>query len=235
MGSAQCRQLAQARAELDWIADLPSECGQRVLSNLDAAFVNFWNAEHPAGFPARKRRGQRMSIPFKGQMLVVRKLNRHWAEVKLPKLGWVRFRLSRAIGGTIRNAVVSRDGTGWHISFGVHTGRRPDAPNGRPACGVDFGVAASAFVSTETEPRRMPETLRPNEWKRLQHLERRKARQLTYAKKHNGGKRSNRLRRTTAQIAKLKTRQANRRQDFTHKPQPTSPKTTASSVSRICA
>jgi putative transposase len=206
-----------------------------VLSNLDAAFVNFWNAEHPAGFPARKRRGQRMSIPFKGQMLVVRKLNRHWAEVKLPKLGWVRFRLSRAIGGTIRNAVVSRDGTGWHISFGVHTGRRPDAPNGRPACGVDFGVAASAFVSTETEPRRMPETLRPNEWKRLQHLERRKARQLTYAKKHNGGKRSNRLRRTTAQIAKLKTRQANRRQDFTHKPQPTSPKTTASSVSRICA
>ncbi|MGP3967523.1 RNA-guided endonuclease InsQ/TnpB family protein [Streptomyces sp. 6N223] len=217
MGSAQCKQLAQARAEMDWIADLPSECGQRILANLDAAFLNFWNPDHPAGFPARKKRGHHMSIPFKGQRIEVRKLSRHWAEVRLPKLGWVRFRLSRALGGTIRNAVVSRDGNGWHVSFGVHTARSPDAPNGKPGCGVDFGVAASAYVSTEDTPRTMPPILKPNERKRLKALEQRKARQLTYAKDHAGGTYSGRLRRTIAQIARLKTRQANRRQDFTHK------------------
>lgn len=217
MGGEQCKQLAQARAEVGWIKDLPSECGQRVLANLDAAFLNFWNPDHPAAYPSRKRRGARMSIPFKGQTLVVRRLNRHWAEVKLPKLGWVRFRMPRALGGTIRNAVASRDGNGWHISFGVHTGRTPDAPNGKPACGVDFGVAASAFVSTETGPRRMPPTLKPNERKRLKYLEQRKSRQLTYAKKHRDGKYSNRLRRTIRQIATVKTKQANRRSDFTHK------------------
>ncbi|MFE5584286.1 RNA-guided endonuclease InsQ/TnpB family protein [Kitasatospora sp. NPDC056531] len=217
MGSAQCRQLAIARSELDWMADLPSECGQRVLANLDAAYLNFWNPSHPAGFPTRKKRGDRMSIPFKGQYIEVRKLNRHWAEARLPKLGWVRFRLSRALGGVIRNATVSQDGTGWHIAFGIHTGHAPGAPNGKPGCGVDFGVAASAFVSTETTARLMPPTLTPAEQARLKHLERRKARQLTYAKKHNGGRYSNRLRTTTAQIAKLRTRQANRRQDFTHK------------------
>ncbi|MFF3110258.1 RNA-guided endonuclease InsQ/TnpB family protein [Kitasatospora sp. NPDC057904] len=217
MGSAQCRELAIARSELDWMADLPSECGQRVLANLDAAYLNFWNPDHPAGFPARKKRGHRMGIPFKGRYIEVRKLSRHWAEVRLPKLGWVRFRLSRAVGGTIRNATVSRDGTGWHVSFGVHTGRIPDASNGRPGCGVDFGVAASAFVSTETEPRLMPPTLNKAEQARLTHLERKKARQLTHAKRHNGGRYSNRLRRTMAQIARLKTRQANRRLDFTHK------------------
>ncbi|MEU9114266.1 transposase [Streptomyces sp. NPDC048483] len=216
MGSAQCKQLAQARAELDWIADLPSECGQRVLANLDAAFLNFWNPDHPSGFPARKKRGHRMSIPFKGQRIEVRKLSRHWGEVRLPKLGWVRFRLSRALGGVIRNATVSRDGTGWHISFGVHTGRRPAAPNGEPACGVDFGVSASAYVSTETEPRTMPPALTTTEQARLRFLEHRKARQLSYAKKRNGGRYSGRLRKTIAQIAKLRTRQANRRQDFTH-------------------
>ncbi|MFD8085650.1 RNA-guided endonuclease InsQ/TnpB family protein [Kitasatospora sp. NPDC059722] len=217
MGSAQCGQLTAARAELDWMADLPAECGQRVLANLDAAYLNFWNPNHPAGFPAWKKRRERMSIPFKGQRIEVHKLNRHWAEVRLPKLGWVRFRLSRALGGTIRNATVSRDGTGWHVSFGVHMGRIPDAPNGRPGCGVDFGVAASAFASTETEPRLMPPTLTKAEQARLKHLERKKARQLTYAKKHNGGRYSNRLRRTMAEIAKIRARQANRRADFTHK------------------
>ncbi|MCJ1677142.1 transposase [Streptomyces sp. APSN-46.1] len=213
----QCKHLTAARTDLDWIGDLPAQAGQQILRSLDRAYDNFWNPGHPAGFPVRKKRGHRLSVPFPGQAVEVRKLNRKWAEVRLPKLGWLRFRLSRAIGGTIRNATVSRDGNGWHISLGVHTGRKPDAPNGKPACGVDFGVAASAFVSTETTPRLMPQTLTANEKKRLKALEQRKARQFTYAKKHNGEKYSNRLRATIAQIATLTTRRANRRRDFTHK------------------
>ncbi|MFF5130069.1 RNA-guided endonuclease InsQ/TnpB family protein [Streptomyces syringium] len=164
-----------------------------------------------------KKRGHRLSIPFPGQAVEVRKLNRKWAEVRIPKLGWLRFRLSRAVGGSIRNATISRDGNGWHVSFGVHSGRKPDAPNGLPACGVDFGVTSSAYVSTETAPRLMPPSLTESEKARLKHLEQKKARQVTYAKKRNGGKYSRRLRRTLGQIGKLKSRQANRRQDFTHK------------------
>ncbi|MEV0370904.1 transposase [Streptomyces sp. NPDC050636] len=209
--------LTQARCELDWVADLAAQSAQQVVRHLDAAYANFWNPDHSAGFPSFKKRGRRLSVSFPGQAVSVRKLNRHWAEVRLPKLGWVKFRLSRAVGGTIRNATVSRDGNGWHISFGVHTGRKPDAPNGKPECGVDFGVAASAYVSTETTARRMPPTLTKSEKARLRFLEQRKARQITYAKKHAGGRYGNRLRKTIAQIAGLKTRQANRRADFTHK------------------
>ncbi|WP_329376297.1 transposase [Streptomyces sp. NBC_01351] len=213
----QCKYLTTARADLDWIGDLPAQAGQQILRQLDRAYDNFWNPGHAAGFPARKKRGHRVTVPFPGQAVEVRKLNRKWAEVRLPKIGWLRFRLSRALGGAIRNATISRDGNGWHISFGVHTGRRPDAPNGKPGCGVDFGVAASAFVSTETTPRFMPPTLLVNEKKRLKALEQRKARQIAYAKKHNGGRYGNRLRATIAQIAKLTTQRANRRRDFTHK------------------
>ncbi|MGR4879253.1 RNA-guided endonuclease InsQ/TnpB family protein [Streptomyces sp. LARHCF249] len=213
----QCRFLTAARTDLDWMGDLPAQTGQQILRQLDQSYANFWNPRHSARFPARKKRTHRLSVPFPGQAVEVRKLNRKWAEVRLPKVGWLRFRLSRAIGGTIRNATVSRDGSGWNISFGVHTGRRPDAPNGKPACGVDFGVAASAFVSTETSPRLMAPTLTANERKRLKALEQRKARQIAYAKKHQGGKYSRRLRTTIAQIAKLTARRVNRRRDFTHK------------------
>ena len=55
------------------------------------------------------------------------------------------------------------------------------------------------------------------EQRRLLGLERRKARQLRWAKRHNGGRSSRRLRRTIAQIAALRARQARRRLDFTHK------------------
>ncbi|WP_217507056.1 RNA-guided endonuclease InsQ/TnpB family protein [Streptomyces lunaelactis] len=213
----QCKQLTAARADLEWIRELPAQAGQQTLRILDRAYDNFWNPNHPADFPARKKRGHRLSVPLPGQAVEVRKLNRRWAEVRLPKLGWVRFRLSRALGGTIRNATVSQDGNGWHISFGIHTGRKPAAPNGKPGCGVDFGIASSAYVSTEDKPRQMPPTLTKNERKRLEYLEHKKARQQTYAKKHNGGKYSNRLRRTITAIGKLRTRQANRRSDFTHK------------------
>ena len=213
----QCKHLTAARADMEWMAGFPANAGQQILRNLDRAYDNFWNPEHPAAFPTRKKRGHRLSIPFPGQAVEVRKLNRKWAEVRIPKLGWLRFRFSRALGGTIRNATISRDGNGWHVSFGVHIEARPAPPNSEPACGVDFGVAASAYVSTETAPRLMPPSLTAAEKARLKFLEQKKARQITYAKKHNGGRYSSRLRKTIAQIAKLKTQQANRRQDFTHK------------------
>jgi putative transposase len=214
----QCAHLTRARADLPWLADLPAQSAQQVLRHLDAAYDNWWNAQHPAGAPDRKKRRVVLAVPFPGQAVEVRKLNRHWGGARLPKLGWVRFRMSRPLGGDLRNATVTVNGAGdWHISFGVATGAKAAPPNGRPGCGVDFGVACSAYVSDEDKPRLMPPTLTAGEQKRLLGLERRKARQVTYAKKHNGGRYSRRLRRTNAAIAGLKSRQARRRLDFTHK------------------
>jgi putative transposase len=213
----QCRQLTEARAELDWLADLPAQSAQQVLAHLDGAYANWWNPEHPAGPPRFKKRSGGPSVPFPGQAVAVRRVSRKWAQVWLPKLGWVRLRLSRPLGGALRNATVGRDALGWHVSFGVATGARPAAPNGLPGCGVDFGVACSAFVSTEPQPRLMPPTLTQGERRRLLGLERRKARQLHWAKRHNHGQYSRRLRRTITEIAALRARQARRRLDFTHK------------------
>jgi putative transposase len=215
--AGQCRHLTEARAELDWLANLPAQSAQQVLAHLDRAYDNWWDPKHPAGPPRFKKRRNELSVPFPGQAVAVRKLNNRWAEVRLPKLGWVPFRLSRPLGGEVRNATVSRDALGWHVAFGVATGARPVPPNGLPGCGVDFGVACSAYVSTETAPRLMPPTLTEGERRRLLGLERRKARQVRWAKRYNRGGYSGRLRRTIAEIARLRARQARRRADFTHK------------------
>jgi putative transposase len=215
--AGQCRQLTEARAELDWLANLPAQSAQQVLAHLDRAYDNWWDPKHPAGPPKFKKRRNELSVPFPGQAVAVRKLNSRWAEVRLPKLGRVPFRLSRPLGGVVRNATVSCDALGWHVAFGVATGARPVPPNGLPGCGVDFGVACSAYVSTETAPRLMAPTLTEGERRRLLGLERRKARQVRWAKRYNRGGYSGRLRRTIAEIARLRARQARRRADFTHK------------------
>jgi putative transposase len=214
----QCAELTEARTEHEWLWDLPAQCAQQVFRQLDQAYANFWNPLHPAGHPAFKKKAHRSGVTFPGQAVQVRKVSRRMAQVRLPKLGWVRFRLSRAIDGVVRNATVSRDGLGWHVAFGVYQ-PEPAAPpvhTGSPV-GMDVGIACSVFLSTETRARQRPNTLTEGEKKRLRGLEQRKARQVTYAKKHNGGKYSNRLRRTIAQIGAVKARQARRRADWNHK------------------
>ena len=213
----QCAELTRARSELAWLNDLPAQSAQEVLRQLDRAYDNWWNPQHPAGPPRFKKRRNRLAVPFPGQAIKVHALNRRWAQVRLPKVGWVRFRLSRPLGGVVRNATVTHDGLGWHVSFGIATDTEPPGPNGLPGCGVDFGVACSAWVSDEASPRLLPATLTKGEQRRLLGLERRKARQLRWAKRHNRGRYSRRLRRTVFQIAALRARQARRRADVTHK------------------
>ena len=58
----QNRQLTEARAELPWLADLPAQSGQQMLRNLDAAYDNWWNPQHPAGPPRFKKRGTHLSV-----------------------------------------------------------------------------------------------------------------------------------------------------------------------------
>jgi putative transposase len=100
--AGQCRQLTEARAELDWLASPPAQSAQQVLTHLDRAYDNWWDPDHPAGPPRFKKRRNELSVPFPGQAVAVRKLNNRWAEVRLPKLGWVQFRPSRPLGGVVQ-------------------------------------------------------------------------------------------------------------------------------------
>ncbi|MFI6452192.1 RNA-guided endonuclease InsQ/TnpB family protein [Streptosporangium amethystogenes] len=77
-----------------------------------------------------------------GGKVTVERLNRRWARVKLPKLGWVRLRITRPLGGKAKNATVSRDGGHWYVSFLVEDGLTPPERHADPgsAVGIDRGV-----------------------------------------------------------------------------------------------
>jgi putative transposase len=142
---SQAAELTKLRAEFDWIAAVSQTCEQQALRDLDKAFANFFAGR--ASYPTPRRKGQQESFRFQGREVEVEQLNRSWSRVRLPKIGWVRFRDTRPMRGVVKNATVSLTPIGWHISFACEF--EADAPLGLAAeVGIDRGVANSIALST---------------------------------------------------------------------------------------
>lgn len=110
---------------------------------------NFFNGTHrkPSWRKARHDEGFRIVAVKPGH---VRKLNRAHAKVLIPKLGWVRFRLSRPVPGDVKSFRVTRDAAGrWHIAFAHVPGPLPGPGTGE-VVGVDRGVAVTLALSDGT-------------------------------------------------------------------------------------
>jgi putative transposase len=206
----QAGQLAEAKADrlCSWLGDAPSHILQQTLRDLERACKTHgtwkvrWRskAQTPPSFRFPDANPAKM---------VVERLNRRWGRVKLPKLGWVRFRWTRPIGGTIRNATILRDGGRWYISFCVEDGVAEVAPNGLPPVGVDRGVAVA--VATSDGEMFDREFATPGEQRRLRRLQQRLSRSLRV---HGRNRRSKRRDTIRAELGRLNARIRARRTDF---------------------
>ncbi len=117
----QARQMAEAKKDpyCGWLVDAPSHVLQQTLRDLDKACKRHgtWKVR----WRSKVRTAPSLRFPDPNQ-ITVRRPSRWWGEVRLPKLGWVRSRWTRPVGGTIRNATVLRDGGRWYVSFCVEDG-----------------------------------------------------------------------------------------------------------------
>lgn len=142
----QARELTALRAEVDFIRAVSQTAQQRVLKALDDAYRRAWQGK--GGYPEPKKKGVNDAFSFAGREVEVEKINRRWGRIKLPKIGWVRFRLTRPVEGKICEVTVTRTTIGWQVSIGCQIDRQtPD--NGR-AVGIDRGVSVPLMLSDGT-------------------------------------------------------------------------------------
>jgi putative transposase len=199
----QAGELAEAKVEHQWLAEVPGHCLQQTLMDLDKA------CRQHGTFTVRWRSGRRWAPSFRfpeGNKMAVERLNRRHGRVKLPKLGWVKFCMSRDLDGeTIRSATVSRDGQRWFVSFLVDDGQAVPAGHAAPgtAVGVDRGVAAAIVTSDGELINR--EFLTVGEQRRALALQRKLSRSA------RGGRNRGR---TRAALARIRARERSRRRDF---------------------
>lgn len=198
--ASQCREVTLLRAEHDWIAAVPFEVLTYALRDLDRAYTAFFAGR--ADFPRFRRKGDRDGFRHKGREVRVRRLNAKWGEIRLPKIGWVKLRLTRDHAGEIRNAQVTRSADGWHVALSCQW----EAASPEPALaqvGIDRGVAQTLTLSTG-EHLQAPVAA---------------AKQIARARKVLARKRrgSKRYAAQRVKLSRLTARAARQRTDFCHK------------------
>ncbi len=127
-----------------WLCDSPSQILQQSLKNLDRAYQNFFAKR--SDFPRFKKKGVRDSFRYPQGF----KLDQANARIFLPKLGWIRYRKSRDVLGTVKNVTVLHSGHTWYVSIqtecDVETPKHPS----KSMVGIDVGIAKFATLSNGT-------------------------------------------------------------------------------------
>jgi putative transposase len=145
--ASQNRELTLLRAEVDWIAAAPIDCLQYALRDLDRAYQNFFTGG--ANYPIPRKRGENDAFRFPFARSRWRKLNAKWGVVYIPKIGEVKFRLTRGIPGTVKNVTITSNALGWHVVFSTEIEHK-SPENFGPAVGIDRGVVHAIALSDGT-------------------------------------------------------------------------------------
>ncbi|MFF8397341.1 RNA-guided endonuclease InsQ/TnpB family protein [Streptomyces sp. NPDC016172] len=224
----QCRQLTEARREDEWLAAGNADVQQQALKDFakakDAKFTSgfgdpTWRKKYRhEGFrvigtdrvPEYEPDGSPKLNPKTGKQVMsrsvmVQKLNRRWAQVKVPGCGWVRFRLTRAEPPRAKTLRITFRNGQWHVAFAIIPEPIEKLGAGE-VIGIDRGVIITAALS---DGRKLDcPQLTGKERAQIRKHERRAAR-APKGSEHKAAEH--------AKVAKLKAREANRRKDWCEK------------------
>lgn len=205
----QSYDLTMIKQRIEWLKDVDAIALQSELQNLDFAFQNFFRRVRkgvkPYGYPQFKRKhADRKSYKTKR---VGNNISIDASQIKLPKLGWVKCKVSKQIEGRILSATVSQNPSGkYFVAVNCIDVELEPLPKTGAVVGVDLGIKALATTSDGTEY--------PNRKfiKQFDAKLRRESRRLS--RKQKGSKRREKQR---VRKAKVEEHIANQRQDYLQK------------------
>ena len=199
-----CKLLTEWRngPETPWLADAPVHPLQQTLKDLERAYANFFAKR--ANFPRFKKKGQHDSFRYPDPKQI--KLDQANSRIFLPKLGWVRYRNSREVLGTVKNVTVSQSCGKWFVSIQTEREIQAPVPKATSAVGIDMGVTRFATLSDGTFYAPL------NSFKR--HEDRLRKAQQAMSRKT---KFSTNWKKAKARVQRIHFRIGNARRDYLHK------------------
>ena len=159
----QSRLVTQAKAtpERAWLAEVSATPLQQAVRDADRAYRNFFDSisgkrkGRRVGAPRfRSRRDNRQAAHFTRQAfsngVMPIRTSREVAKLKIPKVGWVRFELSRDLPAAPSSVTIVREADGrFYLSFVVDVPaveRSTPEHEGR-AVGIDLGLTDFAIIA----------------------------------------------------------------------------------------
>ena len=199
-----CKLLTEWRnsTETEWMADAPVHPLQQTLKDLDRAYQNFFAKR--AAFPRFKKKGQGDSFRYPDPKQI--KLDQANNRLFLPKLGWLRYRNSRAVLGELRNVTVSCFNGKWFVSIQTQREVKPPLPTSTTAVGIDVGI--TQFVTFSDGRAIAPLHSFKKHQQRLARYQRRMSRKVKF---------SNNWKKAKAKVQRIHSDIAQARRDYLHK------------------
>ena len=207
-GYAKCsKDLTELKTKpgYEWLKETDSVSLQSALKNLDVAFKNFF--EWPEiGFPKFKsKKSHFSSYTTKYTNGNIELLDKH---IKLPKLGFVKTKVSRPVSGRILSVTVSQVPSGkYYASVCCTDVEIPELPKTGKSVGIDRVIKDCMIFSDESENLGNPKFLQKDLTK-LAHLQR------DLSRKTSGSRNWEKAR---VKVARQHEKIHNKRQDFIHK------------------
>ena len=189
-------------SETPWLKEAPCHPLQHALKDLERAYKNFFAKR--ADFPRFKRKGRGESFRYPDPKQF--EIDQANSRIKLPKLGWIRYRNSRNIAGVARNITLSESGGRWFASIQTERELPQPVPTATTAIGIDVGIARFATLSDGSFI--APLNSFKQDQRRLARYQRRMARKVKF---------SNNWKKAKAKVQKIHSQIANARKDFLHK------------------
>jgi len=206
----QCsNDMTNLKKELEWLKEIDSIAIQSSLKDLDQAYKNFFRrvkqGDKKAGFPLFKsKKDNRKSYKTKytnGNIKVLEK------QIKLPKLGLVKCKVSKQIEGRILNATISQNPSGkYFVSVCCTDIKNPQYSTTNSVVGIDLGIKEFAVTSDGTHIEN-PKFLRKSE-KKLIKLQRKLSRKTIGSSNRNKAR---------IKVARCHEKIVNQRKDFLNK------------------
>src|SRR5215813_12852837 len=200
----QAKELTVRRAAKNWLEFVPIHALQNALRDLDDAFSRFF--KKLCGHPTPRKKFKNDSFTLPAEDVKFKRLNKRHGAIKLPKIGWVRFRGYRPLGGDLRSVTFRRKAGEWFVSV-LWQKKRPDPSKSTDdPIGIDRGVAvfAATSVGQLIDPVNAFDGIRD----KLAKLQQRLARKVKF---------SSNWHKLKGKISRLRMHEANVRKDFLHK------------------
>jgi putative transposase len=194
------------KIEFNWLKDVDSIALQQARIDLKTAYDNFFRklkAGQPTNFKFKSKHNPKNSYRT---ISISNSIRVEDNKIKLPKLGFVKFKKSRDISGKIKSITVSKNILGrYYISVLCET-EIQKLPTLDTQIGIDLGLKEFCITS-DTEFVSNPKFLRKSEQKLVKE-------QRKLSKRVKG---SNRRFKQQKKVFKLHQKISNQRLDFLHK------------------
>jgi len=136
-------QLPELKKQYDWI-DAPAQTLQQIGFQLDSALRNCYKRK--MGFPKFKRKGKESGIQIPQQRDQIKSHNEN---IKIPKIGNIRWRYHRETLGNLKSITITRDVDQWYISCLCDVNEEIDQKEimEETSIGIDLGLKYFAVMS----------------------------------------------------------------------------------------